>query len=343
MNRLHLLAQMCILLVTGLSIPGCNKPKTDTAPQVVIYCSADQEFAEKVLARFTEKTGITVLARYDVEATKTLGLVQRLRSEASNPQADVFWSSEIFETIRLADEYVLTACSPEITKSWPKQYADPQGRWYGFALRARVLACNTRLVIPAEMPRSIEDLLDPKWKNQLIMARPQFGTTRGHVAAIYVHYGPKRAEEIFKGLAQNNIRIVNGNSTAARLVAEGQAKVCLTDTDDVWVAKRNGWPLDLVYPKHEKAGTLVIPNTAAMVRGAPHPAQAAALIDFLLSDEVATMLAKSDSHNVPVQPELGDKFPQYKIPDPMTVDYAKVKEAVNPAVHMATKILEHKK
>lgn len=321
------------------AIGACDGGKEKGTPPrtVVLYCSADEEFARQVADRFTKKTGIKVVCRYDVEATKTLGLVQKLMSEAKHPQADVFWSSEVFETIRLAKAGVLD--SVEIA-DWPKSLRDREGRWYGFALRARVIAYDTRRVKAAEAPKSIEDLLDPRWKGQILIARPQFGSTRGHMAVIWTHYGPAKAEAIFRGLKANGVRLVNGNSTAVRMVAEGHATVCLTDTDDVWVAQRNGWPIDMVYPRHGQAGTLVFPNTAAVIRGGPHPAEARALVAFLLSEEVEEMLAASDSHNIPVHARVANKYPQYKVPDPMQVDFAKAAEAINPAVQAACKTLQ---
>jgi iron(III) transport system substrate-binding protein len=323
-------------------LAGCKSDNGEAKAtrQVVLYCSADQEFAEKIVKRFEEKTGIKVLTRYDVEATKTLGLVQRLRSESANPQADVFWSSEIFETIGLAKEGIFTEYSGEMAKAWPAEYRDAGGRWFGFALRARVIGVNTKRVKPEEIPTSIEDLLEPRWKGRLVMARPQFGTTRGHVAAMWTHYGPEKAEAIFRGLAANEVKLASGNSSAVRMVAEGRADVCLTDTDDVWVAKRNGWPVEIAYPKHGEAGTLMIPNTVAMVKGAKHAAEAEALIDFLLSAEVEEMLAESDSHNVPIRPTLAKKFLQYEVPSPMVIDYEKVSAAIGPAMRAVGSIIK---
>ena len=68
-----------------------------------MYCSVDQEIAEPIIAEFEKQSGIKVLARFDTEASKTTGLVQKIKAEAASPVADVFWSSEIFHTIRLAD------------------------------------------------------------------------------------------------------------------------------------------------------------------------------------------------------------------------------------------------
>lgn len=337
---------LCITAVAGfVFLNGCKKEDGGPAGEsegksIVVYCSADQEFAQKVVDRFTRKTGIEVLCRYDVEATKTLGLVQRLRSEAGNPQADVFWSSEIFETIALANDKILGEYRSPEAQALPASYRDPQGRWYGFAPRARVIAYNTHLVKAAEAPQSIEDLLNPCWKKKLVIARPQFGTTRGHVAAWWVHYGPEKAEAILAGLSANEVSVVSGNSTAVRTVAEGRAAVCLTDTDDVWVAQRNGWPVELVYPKHGSAGTLMIPNTVAMVQGTKKPHEAGMFIDFMLSEEVERMLAESDSHNIPLRPELAKEYAKYAVPSPMTIDYAEVARAIGPAMRAAGKMGE---
>jgi iron(III) transport system substrate-binding protein len=329
-------------LLAAASAAGCDNRASESAEVadvVVLYTSADQQFAQQIVKRFSETTGIEVRCRFDTEATKTLGLVQRLRSEADNPQADVFWSSEIFETIRLADEGFLAAHTSPITSNWPQDLRDGEGRWYGFARRARVLAYNTHRVSKAEVPKSIEELLAARWKGRVVMARPQFGTTRGHVGAMWVHYGPERARLLFEGLKENEVRLVNGNSTAVRMVAEGRADVCLTDTDDVWVAQRNSWPVDFVYPKHGQAGTLLIPNTVALVRGARHPQSAAKLIDYLLSREVEEALARSDSHNLPIRPELARQFARYAVSNPMQVDYVKVAAVLDDAVRSAVAVL----
>ena len=97
------------------------------------------------------------------------------------------------------------------------------------------------------------------------MAAPEFGTTGGDVASWFAHYDSARATEILEGLKANDIRLVAGNSTAVRMVATGQADVCFTDTDDVYAAQRNGWPIAMNPLDQGGAGALVIPNTAALL------------------------------------------------------------------------------
>jgi len=328
---------LILLSITGLS---CRRGSTDRR-EVVLYCSVDQAVAMPIVAEFERRSGLKVLARYDAEGTKTVGLVQRLRAEADSPLADVFWSSEIFYTIRLAREGLLAGVRCEATRDWPSRYADPHRRWYGFALRARAIGYSTQRVRPAEAPEKLEDLLERRWKGRIAMASPRFGTTGGDVASWLAHYGPARAREILAGLKANDVRVVDGNSVAVRMVATGEADVCLTDTDDVYVAKRNGWPVAMNYLDQGGEGVLVIPNTVAIIRGAPHPKEAEALLSFLLSEQVEKMLARSDSHNTPIRPSLADaeEFRPYAIGRPLEIDYDKVADALPAAVRMAGEIL----
>jgi iron(III) transport system substrate-binding protein len=308
-------------------------------PRVVLYCSVDQGIAEPIIAEFERQAGIEVSARFDTEASKTVGLVQKIRAEAASPVADVFWSSEVFHTIRLARESLLAPCVSKRTKNWPALFRDANGRWYGFALRARVIAYNTKRVRLEEAPKTLEDTLDPRWKGRLVMATPEFGTTGGDVASWFVHYGPDQAREILQALKANKVRLVEGNSTAVRMVATGQADVCFTDTDDVYAAQRNGWPVAMNYLDQGGAGPLVIPNTAAVVRGAPHPEPAWELMEFLLGDKCERMLAQSDSHNTPIHPSLAEEFEKYTIAKPLDVEYEKVADQLPTAIKTAGEVL----
>lgn len=329
-----------IFIVLFFSIlPSCKRSPGQDQRQVVLYCSVDQSIAEPIIAEFERQTDIKVLARFDTEASKTVGLVQRIRAEAASPIADVFWSSEIFHTIRLAREGLLAQYNSDLTKHWPAKFADPSGRWYGFALRGRVIAYNTKRVSSNDAPHSLEDLLESKWKGRLVMATPEFGTTGGDVASWFVHYGSERAKKILQLLKANKIRLVDGNSTAVRMVATGQADVCLTDTDDVYAAQRNSWPIAMNYLDQGGDGPLAIPNTAAVIKGGSHPDEARELMDFLLSEQLEQMLARSDSHNSPIHPSLARQFEQYVISKPLDVDYEKVADHLPTAIKTAREIL----
>jgi len=320
-------------------VASCGRRGEGQARQVVLYCSVDQQAAEPIIAAFEKHTGIRVLTRFDTEATKTTGLVQRLRAESSSPAADVFWSGEVFHTIRLAGEGLLAPYDGPEAADRAAQFRDTNGRWFAFGLRQRVIAYDTRRVGGANAPRRLEDLIEARWKGRVVMAEPQFGTTGGDVASWFVHYGPDRAAEILRGLKANGLRLVQGNSTAVRMVAEGRSDVCLTDTDDVYAAQRNGWPIAMTPLDQGGAGALAIPNTAALVAGGPHPQAAAKLMAFLLGERTERMLVESDAHNTPVRAALAEAFVAYRLAAPLKTDYAAVADAMPHAIRTAMEIL----
>ncbi len=319
---------------------SCKKQDSAKLKEVVLYCSVDQEFAEPVIAQFEKQSGIKVKARYDTEANKTVGLVQKLRSEASKPAADVFWSNEIFYMIRLAEEGLFAPYESEETKNWPEIYRDKSKLWYGFGLRARAIAYNSNKVKAEDAPKTLEDCLDSKWKGRIAMASPESGTTGGDVASWFAHYGSEKAIEILKALKDNKVQIVTGNSVALKMVYTGQADICFTDTDDVYAAQRNGYPVAMNFLRQGDQGPLVIPNTAALIKNAPHPEEAKKLLDFIFSEQLEELLVRSDSHNCPIRPELVEKYKKYEIPDHLNIEYGKIADQLTTSIEKAKEILD---
>jgi iron(III) transport system substrate-binding protein len=227
-------------------------------------------------------------------------------------------------TIALANEGVLAPYTSAATAGWPAQFTGKDNRWYGTALRYRVIAYNNTRVSAAEAPKKLEDLLDAKWKGRLVMAHPLAGTTSGDVASWFVHYGTARAREIIQGLAANEVQLVAGNSTAVRMVGQGQADICLTDSDDAYAAIRNGWPVGYVVLDQGGAGPLAIPNSVALVAGAPHAGPGGKFIDFVLSGTVERMLAESHQKNLPVAAKLASEFPGHRLAEPLVIDLSSV-------------------
>ena len=335
----HLLVIIFIVLCSSILL-SCRRSSRQNQSEVVLYCSVDQTIAEPIISEFEKQTGVKVLPRFDTEAGKTVGLVQRIRAEAASPVADVFWSSEIFHMIRLARESLLDSYSSANTKNWPVKLADPKGRWHGFALRARVIAYNTDRVSPNDAPKSLEDVLDRKWQGRVVMATPEFGTTGGDVASWFAHYGSDGARKILEELKVNKIRLVPSNSSAVRMIVTGQADICFTDTDDVYAAQRNGWPVALNYLDQGGDGVLVIPNTAAIIKNCSHPKEAKVLMEFLLSEKLEQILVQSDSHNIPSRPELAEQFSLYAVPKSLDLDYEKVADQLSMAIQSAREILQ---
>ncbi len=292
---------------------GCGD---STKREVVVYTALDRAFSAPIFAEFERATGIRVRATYDPESTKTIGLVNRIRAEKERPRCDVFWNNEIINTLNLKREGLLAPSTPAGAEGIPPQYRDSAGYWYGFAARARVLIVNREMVPNEDEPRSVRDLLDPRWRGKIAVAKPLFGTTASHVAVLFSLWGEAEATAFLDALKANEVQIHGGNKGCAIAVAEGRAAIGLTDTDDALIELERGRPVRIVYPDQgeNEPGTLFLPNTLAMVAGAPHPDEALRFIEFLLSAETERRLAAGPSAQIPLREGLKPS-PRVRGPD----------------------------
>jgi iron(III) transport system substrate-binding protein len=292
---------------------------------VTIYASTDRVFSEPVLKEYERQSGVTVNAVYDTEEAKSTGLANRLLAEKPRPQADVFWSNEPVRTLVLRSRDVLAPYKSPSANGIPPELVDPEGYWTGFSARMRVIAYNTKLVMPHDAPASVFDLADPKWRGQVAIADPRFGSTSFHVAALYAIAGDQKMDDFFRRLKQNGVRVVDGNSVVRDLVARGEARVGLTDTDDVNVALEDEQPIAMVLPDKEGLGVPVMPNMVSLIANAPHPDEGRRLIDYLLSGDVERQLAQSEAVQIPLHPGVPGppNIPALATFKPMTLDYAK--------------------
>lgn len=288
-----------------------------------MYCSLDQPYAEPVLKEYERRTGVRVRPLYDTEAGKSVGLAQRIRAEAGRPRADVFWSSEAVRLIQLKQEGLTEPYVSPSAADIPEQYRDPAGGWTGFAARTRVIVSNTRRV--KTPPRSILELAAPRWKGEVALANPRIGTAATEAAALFSVLGPERAVGFYRDLKRKGARFVDGNSVAAESTARGDTALGLTDTDDAFIRRDQGLPVGLVFPDQEGMGTLLIPNTAALIRGAPHPAAARRFLDNLLSVDTELTLARLPSRQIPLHRSARGRMPaevaRLAALKPMAVDY----------------------
>src|SRR5215204_517019 len=346
----HRILLIVAVYLTALSL-GCSSRQQSNsteggrsnaaAREVTVYVSTDRVFSEPVLRAYEQKAGVKVNAVYDTEETKSTGLANRLLAEKNNPQADVFWSNEPVRTLVLKKRGVLGLYKSPSAVGIPDVFKDPEGFWTGFSARSRVIVYNTKLVKPEEAPNSVLDLTDPKWKGQVALADPRFGTTSFHVAALYSELGDERAEEFFRKLKANDVRVVSSNSVVRDMVARGEVKVGLTDTDDANVALEDKQPVAMVFPDRDGMGVPVMPNMVSLIAGAPHPEAGQKLIDYLLSSGVERMLAQSEAVQIPLREGVeGPKnIPPLKSFKPMTLDYGRAADRVEDVTRRLQTIL----
>lgn len=277
---------LAVACIASLVLTGCRRSGHALENEVVLYCAQDQVYAEPVLNEFTHRTGIRVRTVYDNEAVKTVGLVNRLLAEKSHPQCDVFWGNEELRTRQLV---VLGV------------FRQTNG-WAAMGYRSRRIVINTNLVDSARVPRSLMDLTNAEWRGRISLSYPLFGSTATHFMVLRQYWGPETWTAWCRALAANRPLIVDGNSVVAKMVARGQAWIGLTDSDDILVEQRRGAPLFALPLTHE---SLLLPNTVAIVDGAPHPAAAQKLFEYLQTEAALKPLVEAGAlEGFSVPPEI---------------------------------------
>ncbi len=274
---------------------------------VVTYAALDEEYSKPIFGEFTKLSGIEVRPKYDTESTKTVGLAQAIIAERQRPRCDVFWNNEILHTLRLEKQGLLAVYRSPAAKNYDEKWTSPNSDWHAFAARARILIVNRDVMkkeseVGHQPPSSIYDLGDSHWRGRVGMAKPLFGTTATHAACLFAKLGPAKAKEFFNQLKANDIVIESGNKQVATAVGSGQLAFGLTDTDDAMEEIAAGSPVEIIFPDQaaDGLGTLLIPNTLAIIKDCPHPEAAHKLIDYLLSAEVETKLVEGSSAQIPL-------------------------------------------
>jgi iron(III) transport system substrate-binding protein len=312
-----------VLPLALLLLAGCRNSN-----RVVVYCAHDREFAEQILNDFEKQTGIKTDVRWDTEANKSVGLYEDLIREAEQPRCDVHWNNEILATIRLQQKGVLQPYASPSSTPFPEGFKAKDQSWTAFAARARILLVNTDKVKTDDLPKSLHDLTHPRWKGQIAMAKPLFGTTATHAACLFQAWGSDRARDFYRKLRVNiDEQPLAGNKQVAVAVGKGEFAVGMTDTDDAVAEIEAGRPVTMIFPDE----TLFIPNTVAMIKGGPNPEAAKKLIDYLLSPEVEIKLAQSASRQIPLNPQVKlDSIKHIETPQTvraLAVDFAKAADS----------------
>jgi iron(III) transport system substrate-binding protein len=252
-------------------LAGCGQGRS---PVVIVYTSQDEVYAESIFKDFEKETGIRVKAVFDSESVKTVGLVNRLLAESSHPQCDVFWNNEEFRTRQLAARNV---------------FRETNG-WVLLGYRSRRIVVNTNLLPLARAPHAFSEATNESWRGKVALAYPLFGTTATHMLALRQHWGDAAWQEWCRALAGNKPFVVDGNSVAAKQVASGEAWIGFADSDDIAAEQDDGKPVAALPMGDE---SLVLHNTAGVVRGGPHPMEAQGFFAYLQRPEVQQRLVKA--------------------------------------------------
>jgi len=216
-----------------------------------------------------------------------------LIAEKKKPKADIFWNGELIQMIRLASSGVLNSY---LSREKPiNNWNDPDNYWSAFGGRIRVLIVNNAKKNSCRIPKKLTNLINSDCPaDKTALALPLFGTSATHAAMIWITMGDEKASVFFKKLKDTGVSFLNGNSLVRDKVVSGDKWLGITDSDDACTAVLRGAPISIYFLNQspDDIGTLVIPNTVALVSGAPNQENGKKLIDFLLSYNSRVRLAE---------------------------------------------------
>jgi iron(III) transport system substrate-binding protein len=183
-----------------------------------------------------------------------------------------------------------------LSQKFDRRFVHKENFWVANRLTMTVLAYNTRMVSPAEVPKRYEDVLDPKWKDKMSVEREDSQWFMG----LMDYWGEQRGKAFFERLRGQNPRIRTGHSLQAQLIAAGEDALSPdTHSGGIASAQRAGAPVDWA----NLEPVVVVNNVAALAKNAPHPNAAMLFLDFMLNKEGAQKVL-SEVNRIPTHPEV---------------------------------------
>lgn len=308
-----------LVLSAALLISGCNGSDTKTNSEsggskgekgeledkIVVYSPHGKDILSKFEKQFEDKYGIDV-EWLDMGSQEIL---DRVRSEKNNPQADVWWGAPSTNFNQAKDDGLLSAYKPTYSDSLEEGFHDPEWYWTGTSQTPEVIMYNSKELSKDEVPKDWDELLDPEWKDEIIIRYPlASGTMRTIFSAmIYRTYkdtnDPEEGYDWLKKLDQNTKEYSANPEMMYNKVAKGEGSLSVWAMPDVVMLKENkNYPFEFVIPE---SGTPVLTEGIAIVEGAKHPKAAEAFYEFVNSPEAAKTLAE-EFYRIPTRSDVKD-------------------------------------
>lgn len=284
-----------------------------------IYTSRHYQTDEALYENFTERTGI----RINRIEGKGDALIERLRSEGRNSPADILVTVDAGRLWRAEQAGLFREVNSDILDARiPTELRHPDGRWFGFSLRARLIFYD-KSRIEADAIKTYEDLADPRWKGEVCIRSSSNIYNLSLLGSMIASRGEAAAETWAKGVVANFARDPQGGDTdQIRAVAAGECGIAVANSyyyarllssdkeEDRKVAEAVG----VIFPNQGDRGTHVNISGAGVLKSAPHPDAAVRFLEYLTSDEVQKIFADGNNEypaveSVPaneVLRELGD-------------------------------------
>jgi iron(III) transport system substrate-binding protein len=265
-----------------------------------LYSSRHYDTDRELYDGFTRQSGIRIRL---IEANADQ-LLERIRSEGANSPADVLITVDAGRLARAQEAGVLQKTESAVLQSRiPAHLRDPEGHWFGFSMRARVVMYDKTIGLPAGLAR-YEDLAKPEYRGMVVTRSSGNIYSIGWTASMLAANGPEATEAWARGIAANLARPPAGGDTdQIRAVAAGQGRLAISNTyylgnlarsqraEDRAVAEK----MAVLFPNQGDRGTHVNISGAGVVRTAPNRAAAVAFLEYLSGQAAQSIFADGNS------------------------------------------------
>lgn len=271
------------LAAIALLLSGCIGG--DGRSALVVYSPHGKELLSEFETRYEKLHPDVDVQWLDMGSQSIL---DRLRSEKANPQADVWWGAPapLFESA--ASEGLLATFAPTWAQALPAYARDSAGAWHGTYITPEVIAYNAAAVTGADIPRDWDDVLDPKWKGKVLIRDPLESGTMRTIFGMILYRSIRTTGDTAAGWewlrrldAQTKEYVLNPTLLYQKL-ARQEGLVTLWDMPDIEELKaRTKLPLDYALPT---SGTPLPVDAIAVVKGGRNPEHAKQFVEYIGGD-----------------------------------------------------------
>jgi iron(III) transport system substrate-binding protein len=307
---------LCVLAL----LAGCGGGGGKT--ELIVYSPHGPELLEAMEAGFEAQNPEVDVQWVDMGSQEIL---DRLRSEKANPQADVWFGApnEIFAMG--AKEDLLEPSSP-IWATTVSDRSDVDGLYHGLYLTPEVIAYNTEAVDSASAPHDWDEVLDPKWKGKVLIRDPLASGTMRTIFGMFLERSLATTGDTTSGWswlrrldAQTKEYVLNPTLLYQKL-ARREGLITLWDLPDILLLRdKTGYPIGYTFPK---SGTPVVVDGVGVVNGAPHPELAQRFVEFVGTPPQLTLAARK-FYRIPAQHD----FPADSLPPALQQAVKEIKPA----------------
>jgi iron(III) transport system substrate-binding protein len=289
----------------GNETKGNDQKNEGDTGKLVIYTARDQAVVDKVIGLFNEKYP-------DIEVeTLTMGaqqILERVRGEKANPQADFWWGGTQSSLMVAADEDLLAEFKPSFDDVIKEEHKDAEGRWYGEMLLPEVIMINSEALKKKDAPKDWDDLLDEEWKDKIVIRGVMAsGTMRTIYSSMIFREGaetPEKGYEWLEKLDANTKEYAQDPTNLYLKLARQEGLISLWNLQDILLQKNeNNQPFDYVYPE---SGAPILVDGVAMVEGAKNKSNAEKFYEFLFSKETRAKLA-DELYQIPTRTDIAEE------------------------------------